>query len=399
MDMTGGHMKKIREGYKDPFNEPDFEKYLTQLEDYYQSYLEDGYTQISAKKTSESSIDEDLIRDGIDPKQFWDWVDKDIDNNGINTTDDSNEDEWNTFGMFEIVDKALAQSRLQEDLGNKIAGFKRKSNLKKPIGSFELDTTYWSVYQNGDKFTVIGKTNGAQDETKIFTNKEKAISYAKGELKESINTTDKFDIKLRDGSKIEGVKFYSNGEWYKETETGGRNGKVPEGARVIKQGTEDKIKESGAYGGDAMSAEDGSSYINDRTEIEAKAKDLLSNEAYRAETGWNENELNEFLNSFTNEDIEHDYQAFVVGGLNEEKEPLYTQDIFEHPEASHVIDSNDQNVLERYFEEEQDGEDIPNLVGLTSLEAAKEIGPVDFEEETLQHIIVALNPDKFEPFY
>jgi hypothetical protein len=52
----------------------------------------------------------------------------------------------------------------------------------------------------------------------------------------------------------------------------------------------------------------------------------------------------------------------------------------------------------KYFEETQ-GEDVTAPEGLTCEEASVFIGPKDFEEETLQHVIYALFPEKYEPVY
>jgi len=376
MDMTGGHMKKIREHYD------------TRNQDEASNWDWDNISLEDAQSLFDYHENTGMLPDDLTPEKFEEICAK------YNLVPDR-EDDIDPAGGYglhshleETVNKALAQSRIEETV----------KRLNETVKFSEIKDLLTKISQENDLFIYNKEVDINQ--LKDVLNKEKGILPKKGIIAvDSLTDTDYVFVVSKDENINNKVNQSINqSEEFSSFST--RTDKLQDGILLTLLTPTKKIQEiTGAYGGDAMSAEDGSSYINDRTEIEAKAKDLLSNEAYRAETGWNENELNEFLNSFTNEDIEHDYQAFVVGGLNEEKEPLYTQDIFEHPEASHVIDSNDQNVLERYFEEEQDGEDIPNLVGLTSLEAAKEIGPVDFEEETLQHIIVALNPDKFEPFY
>ena len=52
-----------------------------------------------------------------------------------------------------------------------------------------------------------------------------------------IDTESKFTITKLDGEVIKDVKFFNNGEWYVDTEKGGRSlgGKVPEGSIVKKQ--------------------------------------------------------------------------------------------------------------------------------------------------------------------
>jgi hypothetical protein len=55
-------------------------------------------------------------------------------------------------------------------------------------------------------------------------------------------------------------------------------------------------------------------------------------------------------------------------------------------------------LLFNYFLDSQD-EQIPNVSGKTAKEAAKIIGPEEYEEETLQHILVTLFPGKYEGFY
>lgn len=63
-----------------------------------------------------------------------------------------------------------------------------------------------------------------------------------------------------------------------------------------------------------------------------------------------------------------------------------------------VISSEDFKKLHEYFENEQD-EIIEDVTGKTMLEAADIIGPKGYEEETLQHILVVLFPDKYEAYY
>lgn len=71
---------------------------------------------------------------------------------------------------------------------------------------------------------------------------------------------------------------------------------------------------------------------------------------------------------------------------------------FDNPDASHVISDEENELLSNYFLDTQD-EQIPNVSGKTAKEAANIIGPKGYEEETLQHILVTLFPDKYEGYY
>ena len=64
----------------------------------------------------------------------------------------------------------------------------------------------------------------------------------------------------------------------------------------------------------------------------------------------------------------------------------------------HVITDEENNLLFDYFKNEQD-EEIENVSGETAAEAAKIIGPEGYEDETLQHILTVLFPDKYEAYY
>jgi hypothetical protein len=88
----------------------------------------------------------------------------------------------------------------------------------------------------------------------------------------------------------------------------------------------------------------------------------------------------------------------LAGLLNENKIPLYTDDIFSNPDASHIISNEENKLIYDYFKEEQD-EEIEDITGKTAAEAAEAIGPEDYKEETLQHILVTLFPDRYERFY
>ena len=88
----------------------------------------------------------------------------------------------------------------------------------------------------------------------------------------------------------------------------------------------------------------------------------------------------------------------LAGILKENVTQLSTDGIFDNPDASHVISNEENKVLFRYFQEEQD-EEIPNVAGKSTAVAAKIIGPKGYEEETLQHILVTLFPNKYEGIY
>ena len=66
--------------------------------------------------------------------------------------------------------------------------------------------------------------------------KDKIKEALRKVVKEEINNIDTnstFTITLRNGEKIKNVKFFKNGEWYQDTETGRKvGGKVPEGSIV-----------------------------------------------------------------------------------------------------------------------------------------------------------------------
>jgi hypothetical protein len=56
-------------------------------------------------------------------------------------------------------------------------------------------------------------------------------------VSEDIDQDGLYDIITRDGKKIQGVKFFANGEWYKDSNGGRRiGGKLPVGAKVVKSG-------------------------------------------------------------------------------------------------------------------------------------------------------------------
>ena len=88
----------------------------------------------------------------------------------------------------------------------------------------------------------------------------------------------------------------------------------------------------------------------------------------------------------------------LAGIIKENLTPLYTDSIFDNPDTSHVISDEENELLFNYFLDTQD-EQIPNVSGKTAKEAAELIGPKEYEEETLQHILVTLFPDKYEGFY
>jgi hypothetical protein len=70
------------------------------------------------------------------------------------------------------------------------------------------------------------------------------------------------------------------------------------------------------------------------------------------------------------------------------------------PERQHVVTAEENKKLYAYFEE-QDGEDFEpfDLTGKTLEAGSKIIGPPEFEEETLQHMVCVLFGDKYEGVY
>ena len=81
-----------------------------------------------------------------------------------------------------------------------------------------------------------------------------------------------------------------------------------------------------------------------------------------------------------------------------EKIILTTDDVFSNLDISHIISDEENIILFDYFKNQEE-EEIENVNGKTIVEAANIIGPKDFEEETLQHILITLFPDKYEASY
>lgn len=106
-----------------------------------------------------------------------------------------------------------------------------------------------AIYKAGPEFNSTADTNAVVawwgKEGSFLANKSEKdpkLADKKMSLNEAagdVDTKGIYDIKMRNGEVIaKGVKFYPNGEWYQETETGGikLGGKIPDGASVTRVG-------------------------------------------------------------------------------------------------------------------------------------------------------------------
>jgi len=115
-------------------------------------------------------------------------------------------------------------------------------------------TNEYDEYSDEDNDEYFFDVNAEElDETDIYgiagNPEEEEIAKSARIPNKNISNEDKFDIIKRDGSKIQGVQFFKNGEWYKDTEKGGRHlgGKVPEGSKVVKSSM-NELDETDIYG-------------------------------------------------------------------------------------------------------------------------------------------------------
>jgi hypothetical protein len=112
---------------------------------------------------------------------------------------------------------------------------------KHKAGEVSRDKFIYEVRRDKNLPWVTNLTS-FDDAVKILKNKgiisEAEITKA-NEAAGDVDTKGIYDIKMRNGEVIaKGVKFYPNGEWYQETETGGikLGGKIPDGASVTRVG-------------------------------------------------------------------------------------------------------------------------------------------------------------------
>jgi hypothetical protein len=124
------------------------------------------------------------------------------------------------------------------------------------VASYEdgILTNEYDEYSDEDNDEYFFDVNAEElDETDIYgiagNPEEEEIAKSARIPNKNISNEDKFDIIKRDGSKIQGVQFFKNGEWYKDTEKGGRHlgGKVPEGSKVVKSSM-NELDETDIYG-------------------------------------------------------------------------------------------------------------------------------------------------------
>lgn len=97
----------------------------------------------------------------------------------------------------------------------------------------------------------------------------------------------------------------------------------------------------------------------------------------------------------------NDLHSNDIDDPSENRIILNMENVHTVPEATHVITEQDYPKIVAWLESEGDTyqPSKEKLIGKTLTEASKEIGPIDFEDETLQHLIADLFVHKYVAEY